>query len=381
MSISGIPNGWLSRPFPKVVNRYQSKGGKLKTAEYEQSGPLSVVDQGQPLVVGFCSEESRRFQGPYPIIVFGDHTRNVKLVDFPFAVGADGVVLLGPSDRNALDIKFLYYWLKYVPLHNLGYSRHFKLLKGEDISFPEDTNEQRRIVARIEQLTRRAEEALKLRQEAVEELGKTFVSAIDKIFADRDKDWTEGTVKQLCGKPQYGYTESANAESIGPRFLRITDIQNGRVDWDTVPHCRCSETRKYQLYDGDIVFARTGATTGKSYLVRNPPAAVFASYLIRIRTGEKVLPEYIWWYFQSSSYWASVFSGIDDGNRPNMNGTKLGNLKIPFPKSKGGQKNIVARIEAISEKIYRLHQLQTETDAELGAFQSSLFAKAFRGEL
>ncbi len=138
MSKTEFPEGWVSKPFPKTVSRYQSKGGKLKTAEYELSGKLPIVDQGQSLIVGYCSDESLSFQGPYPIIVFGDHTRNVKLADFSFAVGADGVVLLGPKNRNELDINFLYYWLKYVPLHNLGYSRHFKLLKEEQIAFPEN---------------------------------------------------------------------------------------------------------------------------------------------------------------------------------------------------------------------------------------------------
>lgn len=380
MSSSCLPEGWVNRPFSEVVRRFQSKGGKLKTSEYQQAGRLPVVDQGQSSVVAYCTDDSRAFQGPYPVIVFGDHTRNVKLVDFKFAVGADGVVLVRPSDVTTLDVSFLYYWLKYMPLHNLGYSRHFKLLKEEYISFPEDVHEQRRIVARIEELTRRAEEARKLRQGAMAGLEKSLSSIIDKVFRGRDEDWTAATVNQLCGKPQYGYTESATNELVGPRFLRITDIQNGQVEWDSVPYCSCDEKDKYRLADGDIVFARTGATTGKSYLVRKPPEAVFASYLIRIRAGELVLPEYIWWYFRSSSYWASVFSGIDDGNRPNMNGSKLAALKIPFPKSKETQRQIVSHIEKLAGKASELGKLQTETEADLVAFQSALLAKAFRGQ-
>lgn len=169
--------------------------------------------------------------------------------------------------------------------------------------------------------------------------------------------WEEATVKELCGQPQYGYTESATHEAVGPKFLRITDIQDGSVNWDSVPFCPCDETPKYRLADGDIVFARTGATTGKSYLVHDPPEAVFASYLIRIQPGERVLPEYIWWYFQSSAYWASVFGSIDDGNRPNMNGSKLAALRVPFPKSKAEQQRLVARIEALTSRAQELRGL------------------------
>lgn len=176
--------------------------------------------------------------------------------------------------------------------------------------------------------------------------------------------WEEATVKELCGQPQYGYTESATHEAVGPKFLRITDIQDGDVNWDSVPFCPCNETPKYRLADGDILFARTGATTGKSYLVHNPPEAVFASYLIRIRPGKRVLPEYVWWYFQSSGYWASVFGGIDDGNRPNMNGSKLAALRVPFPKSKTEQRRLVARIEALTSRLEQARQARQAALAE-----------------
>lgn len=241
--------------------------------------------------------------------------------------------------------------------------------------------EQQRLVAHIEALTSRLEQARQARQGALAEAEAAQAALVDAVFAQREGNWEDATVKQLCGKPQYGYTESAAHEQVGPHFLRITDIQDGKVNWETVPFCKCDEPAKYRLADSDIVFARTGATTGKSYLVHNPPEAVFASYLIRIRPGERVLPEYVWWYFQSSGYWASVFRGTDDSNRPNMNGSKLASLRIPFPKSKDQQRRIVTRLDALAAKQAELLRLQTETETELAAFTPALLAKAFRGEL
>ena len=91
-------------------------------------------------------------------------------------------------------------------------------------------------------------------------------------------------LSQVSELIDYGVTAAADEHSIGPKFLRITDIQDGAVDWDTVPFCPC-DIRKLsasKLRPGDIVFARTGATTGKSFLIRSCPTdAVFASYLIR----------------------------------------------------------------------------------------------------
>jgi type I restriction enzyme S subunit len=242
--------------------------------------------------------------------------------------------------------------------------------------------EQERIVSRIEELTRRIEETRNLRREAVAEAERYIPAAIATIFADGQQEgWVTKKVKDICSYPQYGYTDSARHQAVGPKFLRITDIQNGRVNWDTVPYCSCPEVKKYRLKEGDIVFARTGATTGKSFRVQDPPEAVFASYLIRLRVGPAILPDFLYWYFQSSLYWEGVFMGIEDGNRPNMNGTKLGNLEIPFPADLNEQRRIVEYLNGLQAKADDLKRLQTETEADLTAFTPALLAKAFRGEL
>jgi len=132
----------------------------------------------------------------------------------------------------------------------------------------------------------------------------------------------------------YGYTESASSEPVGPRFLRITDIQDDHVDWDRVPYCKIerADLPKYRLATGDIVFARTGATTGKSFLVDEPPEAVFASYLIRLRLLDKrLLPEFVLLFFQTAGYWQSIKDGSSGSAQGGFNATKLGGLIIPLP--------------------------------------------------
>ncbi|MEI8294859.1 MAG: restriction endonuclease subunit S [bacterium] len=132
----------------------------------------------------------------------------------------------------------------------------------------------------------------------------------------------------------YGYSESASSEPVGPRFLRITDIQDDHVDWNSVPYCKIEKTDrpKYHLASGDIVFARTGATTGKSFLVDEPPEAVFASYLIRLRLLDKeLLPEFVLLFFQTAGYWQSIKDGSSGSAQGGFNASKLGALTIPFP--------------------------------------------------
>ena len=151
----------------------------------------------------------------------------------------------------------------------------------------------------------------------------------------------------------YGYTESASAEPVGPRFLRITDIQADGVDWGNVPFCPIESDRidKFRLAHDDIVFARTGATTGKSYLVENPPEAVFASYLIRLRLRlDDLLPKFLNLFFQTADYWRSIEIGSTGSAQGGFNASKLGDLTIRFP-PRDEQQRIVTILDEAFEGI------------------------------
>lgn len=140
-------------------------------------------------------------------------------------------------------------------------------------------------------------------------------------------------LSELAVSIDYGLTASAR-NGDGPRFLRITDLQNDSVDWSAVPSCDCSEedAKKFALSGGDIVFARTGATTGKSYLITSPPhVSVFASYLIRVRAKESVFPPFLAHFFKSQKYWRQISSLSEGAAQPGVNATKLGSLQIPVP--------------------------------------------------
>ena len=117
--------------------------------------------------------------------------------------------------------------------------------------------------------------------------------------------WRRIPLGDLAESVDYGVTASASQRPIGPKFLRITDIQDGAVNWDSVPWCDCDErsASDSRLRPGDIVFARTGATTGKSFLIRGCPAnAVFASYLIRVRLNDAAEPGFVSHFFQTHDY-------------------------------------------------------------------------------
>ena len=240
--------------------------------------------------------------------------------------------------------------------------------------------EQRRIVARIEALAGKVAEARRLRERATAEVEALLASVTEKVFTPK-AHWKQARIKDFCYQPQYGFTASATFEPIGPKMLRITDIQNGQVNWETTPFCDCPDPGKYLLSKDDILFARTGATTGKSFLIQGEcPEAVFASYLIRLRIKNTVSPPYLYNYFQSPAYWQQVTDKKTGTGQPNVNGSKLANLVIPVAPPEE-QKQIVNYLDHIRSQIWQIAQLQANTQTELDALLPAILDKVFKGEL
>jgi len=165
--------------------------------------------------------------------------------------------------------------------------------------------------------------------------------------------WRVTRLGEVAEEPQYGYTTSAIHEPIGPKFLRITDIQNDRVHWPSVPYCIIEEDllAKYRLQKSDILFARIGATTGKTYLVRKCPKAVFASYLIRVRTqADQLLPEYLYFFTHTSQYWHQINAAKGGRLKQGINIPILTALRLPLPPL-DEQREIARILQTVDRKI------------------------------
>ena len=194
--------------------------------------------------------------------------------------------------------------------------------------------------------------------------------------------WVWATVNDISKSILYGVSESAKSEGKF-KLLRITDIQDNQVDWGTVPFTDFDEDKvsSYILHDGDIVFARTGATVGKSYLVKRlRQNAIYASYLIRVQTFDLILPEYVKLFFESGYYWEQIELGSVGIGQPNVNGTILGNLNIPLP-SFAEQKRIVLKIERWFSLIDQIEQSKADLQTTIKQTKSKILDLAIHGKL
>lgn len=124
---------------------------KIKQKEYLPTGKLPIIDQGQQLIGGYSDDLAYALACDLPVIVFGDHTRCVKYIPFPFAAGADGIKVLKPKD--IIIPKYLYYGTQYLVLRlpNRGYARHYQYLEKMDLPVP-DISAQEKIICNIEEL-------------------------------------------------------------------------------------------------------------------------------------------------------------------------------------------------------------------------------------
>lgn len=192
--------------------------------------------------------------------------------------------------------------------------------------------------------------------------------------------WQWATVGEVSSSILYGVSESAKLNGKY-KLLRITDIQDNNVLWDNVPFTNfdTNKVKQYILQDGDILFARTGATVGKSYLVKEVPQnSIYASYLIRIRTSNEICPKYLKLFFESGYYWQQISEGSVGIGQPNVNGTSLGQLLLPVP-PKAEQIRIINRAESLSELISSIDAWTVNLSSSIEQTKNKILDLAMQG--
>jgi type I restriction enzyme S subunit len=209
----------------------------------------------------------------------------------------------------------------------------------------------------------------------------TLIAEEEKPFG-LPQGWEWVRVGQVSGRVQYGVTASADHTLSEPKFVRITDIQNDQVNWETVPGMQGikQDVSDHYLEAGDLLIARTGGTIGKSFLVSVVPLnAVFASYLIRISPVAGMDSNYLKIFASSEHYWQQLYAKSMGTGQPNVNGTALSELTLPLPPL-AEQSRIVTRVESLRRLCADLRQRLSASQSTQAQLAEALVAQPNNGE-
>lgn len=194
--------------------------------------------------------------------------------------------------------------------------------------------------------------------------------------------WRECKLGDICTDISYGYTASAKSENVGPKFLRITDIVPDRITWGNVPFCEIDDKKKeqYKLEIGDIVIARTGATTGYNKVIKDDIDSVFASYLIRYKIDkQQAFPKFIGYSLQSYE-WKGFVEGIIGGSaQPGANAKQFASYDILLPPLEE-QKAIAEVLSSLDDKIDLLHRQNKTLESLAQTFFRQWFIEEVKEE-
>ena len=220
-----------------------------------------------------------------------------------------------------------------------------------------------------------------------EKVGKNEpVCIADEVPFEIPESWEWVRWGTLSESIQYGYNAPAQ-ENGRIKMVRISDIQDNSVMWETVPYCDIKEGEidAYLLKPNDILFARTGGTVGKSYLVQEiPEEAIYAGYLIRTRYSNQLCPQYLKYFMESELYWSQLREGTIVTAQPNCNGKTLGNMLVPIPPSHE-QIRIVEKLNAVMAHVIEYGTIDSRSKHLNNIFperlKKSILQEAVQGKL
>lgn len=366
-------------PFLDAVEDVSGGNLKIPQSEFLSHGELAVVDQGRGLVAGYTDNRGVAVRTQSPVIVFGDHTRAIKFVDFPFAMGADGVKVL--RVKEGFEPKYVYHYLTARAIPSAGYSRHFKFLKELTVPKP-PLAEQRRIAAILDQ----ADALRAKRRQVLAHLDALTQSIFRHMFGAVSGSLSLGT---LVSEFRYGTSNKSGA--VGYRTLRIPNVIGGALYLDEIKTVQVSEPElaRLRLIKGDLLFVRSNGNPDNvgRCAVFDPATAglddrtidpwIYASYLIRARLDGAAHPTFV------SAFLASPLGrrqlrerSKTSAGQYNINIDGLSSLSVPAVPF-AGQELFAARVADIASRRALVGCSLSLADGLI----SSLQARAFRGEL
>ncbi|UEA99149.1 restriction endonuclease subunit S [Prevotella melaninogenica] len=356
--------GWEYKKFENCIVK-SPKLKQVKKEAYNNGSQYPIISQEEKFISGYCDDESIVCHIDRPIVVFGDHTRVLKYIDFDFVVGADGVKVIIPI--KSIDSKFLLYFLQWYNIPNLGYSRHYKLLKDVMVPIPNCTTQQT-IISELDKLN----ELIRIKKEQLKDYDALAQSIFYEMFGDpvvNEKGWEVKTFGE-CFSIGAGGTPSTKVKEywdngtipwIGSNMCQnciITETDGKFITEEGLTH---SSTKL--LAPGTVLVALVGATIGKVGLLRIETCTNQNVAFIKVQETETFTSEFVYYHLMGLY---GEFMKIGQGNFKMANQGFIKLLPISLPPLPL-QHSFAQKIEQIEQQKATIQKTITDLETLLAA--------------
>ena len=352
-----MKEAWEKIPFEKSIGKVKYTQ-KIPSGEYLEQGAYPIVSQEEGLISGYWNNAEDLFKLSKPVVIFGDHTRILKYVDFDFVLGADGVKILEPID--SINAKFLKYYLEACKIPSLGYSRHYKLLKELQVPVP-PIAEQEKIVAELDCLSGIIEK----KKQQLKEYDALAQSIFYEMFGnpvDNEKGWKTKRIEEICDVYRGGSPRPIE-KFLGGNipWIKIGDATQGDSIYltKTKEHIIEEGLKKTRfIHSGSLIFANCGVSLGFARIITFD-GCIHDGWLAFDNVSDEI--EKIF-FLKSINFCTQYFRSIaPDGVQPNLNTTIMKAFKQILPPLEL-QKRFVEIIQSIEKQKQLVAKSLEETE-------------------
>lgn len=327
-----MKQGWEYKRFEACINK-TPKPKQVKTEEYNSGTKYPIVSQEDKLISGYYDDESYVFHIDSPVVIFGDHTRVLKYIDFDFVVGADGVKIISP--KQELDAKFLLYYLQWYKIPNLGYSRHYKLLKEIQIPLPPKST-QLSIVSELDKIN----ELIRLKKEQLKDYDDLAQSIFYEMFGDpveNEKGWEVKKIGDLAIVKTGPFGSMLHKEDYitdGIPLVNPVHMKDFKIVPDkefTISKEKACDLENYMLQNNDVVFARRGDIGRCAIVSKTEHGYLCGTGSLFVRFTEDIESVFIMYIVRSESFSKHLVSKAKGATMLNINSNTIADLEILLP--------------------------------------------------
>jgi len=330
-----IPEDWQVKEFEECIDKERiSRDIKIPQGKYNKVGKYPIVDQGASFVAGYTDDKSKLYSGCLPVIVFGDHTRIFKFVDFSFSLGADGTKLIQPKDF--LNPKYFYYYLCSLTIESKGYNRHYKYLKEKIIAFPEKQEQQKIsfILSEIQQAIEQQDKIIETTRELKKSLMNKFFT--EGLHSEEQKETDIGLMPKSWDVRKINEFAKIKYGKQKPKIIgQIPVVGSSRI------YAWCE---KPLINFPTLIVGRKG-NAGAVHLFLEPCWPSDTTFYLEWKS-EMVTPKFLYYYMS-----VNQLSGEHAKTTiPSLQRQDLENYRFPFPNI-SEQLDIIKAIDKIDKKL------------------------------